>query len=151
MNQEKLGVLTECLAEVIQSGDKQNIRRTVLLFTLITELFGFEWLELLHVQNMMRAKYGRHSKEATEAGDLLREQLSSFVRADMFADAEECKKEFIACNPANAWSTTPPVAKATEELKELVEALKRGQKSERVLDAILDVVYAGTEVKGIHY
>ena len=152
MNQNKRKELSDWLLDVSKTGDKELVRKLVLLMTLVTETFAPGWIHAVHMQNMARAEHGRHSDEATKQSGILRSNLEQFASDVEALDvcAERCKHEFVACNPANKWSTTPPHDKAKEELVELATALEGTQYSERVLDAILDFVYAGTEVAGIH-
>lgn len=153
MTSEKKAALATWLESLAQPGNEAQVQQVVLLLTLVIELFAPDWFTMLHTQNMSRAKHGRNSVEAYNAGVTLRAALGTYANKvkHSYVCAEACKHEFIKCNPKNAWSAVKPAEKAVEELKELVNALKVGdQHSERVLDAILDAVYAGTEVKGVH-
>ena len=153
MTTEKKEILAAWLESLAQPGNEEQVQRVVLLLTLVIELFAPDWLALLHEQNMSRAKHGRNSVEAYRAGVVLRSALDRYANKvkESYVCAEACKHEFIKCNPNNDWAKVIPAKKAVEELHELVSAIKTGnQHSERVLDAILDAVYAGTEVKGVH-
>ena len=152
MTSAKQTRLIAWLEEISASGDEKQIRNIVLLMTLVSELFAPMWLIQLHRQNMARAKFGRHSEAAEQESCDLRCGLTNLANhvKRLGACAESCKKEFIKCNTANTWSQVKPADKAKEELKELTSALVEGQYNERVLDAILDFIYAGTEVEGVH-
>lgn len=134
------------LAELQRSGNKEEITFVVSLITLIVENFSYQFLELLHHQNMHRALHGRDSTQAAEASVSLRSTLQAHSKQlqSIAKSIEQLKDEFAKCNKANTWTHTSPLEKATEEIGELAHALHSGpHNSERVLDALLDVAYAG--------
>lgn len=157
MTNQKRHELLTWLHEMASPGNEPQVRNIVLLLTLVLEVVSQDLLYKLHEQNMARAEHGRHSEKAEAAGkhlaEYLKQHLARHVRLNGFgpSPAESMKAEFIAVNPTQTWSQTPPSEKAAEELKELIHALTMEQYSERVLDALIDVVYAGTEVAGVHY
>ena len=138
------------LAELQRSGNKEDIIFVVSLITLMVENYSYQFLELLHHQNMRRALHGRNSTEAAEASISLRHTLETHSKQlqSIAKSIEQLKDEFIECNKANTWTHTSPLEKATEEIGELASALQSGpHNSERVLDALLDVAYAGAMPK----
>lgn len=152
MTRTKRDELRKWLLTVAEAGDKEQVRKLVLLMTLVAEAFFPGWMIAVHTQNMIRAEAGRDSEEAKAQSHRLKHSLNLHAQSLEAVDvsAENLKRLFAECNTGNAWSQTSPAEKAVEELKELAAALDSKQHDERTLDAILDFVYAGTEVPGIH-
>lgn len=130
-----------------QFKDSHHLDGLVLYTTLILECFAHKWLVDLHTQNMTRATQGRTSEAAERAARELSRKLQTYSTklADDAVHLKELKAEFLNANPQNKWTHTSSRDKAGEELDELIEALVTNPEfSERILDAILDVAYAGS-------
>lgn len=147
MTSSRQSRLSSDLERLFKDGADDDIERVVALITLVVESFGHSYLQFLHTQNMSRAKHGRHSVEADSADKALKNELRYF--AQLIAHnkpIEHLKGEFARCNESNDWTKTKPLDKAREEIGELAYALRvQHPYNERVLDALLDVAYAGAE------
>lgn len=148
MTDAKAKRLSGFLLNLQEYGSDNEVELIVALITLLVENFAPRLLNYLHLQNMCRAKYGRDSEQASIASSDLKTVLNAHrVRSLVNAKPiEALKAEFKSCNKSNKWSQTKPLDKVREEIGELAVAIKHGvYNSERVLDALLDVAYAGAE------
>lgn len=148
MTDAKAKRLSGFLLNLREYGSDDEVELTVALITLLVENFAPRLLNYLHLQNMCRAKYGRDSEQASIASSDLKTVLNAH-RTRSLVNAkpiEALKAEFKSCNKSNTWSQTRPVDKAREEIGELAVAINYGiYNSERLLDALLDIAYAGAE------
>ena len=148
MTDAKAKRLSGFLLNLREYGSDDEVELIVALITLLVENFAPRLLNYLHLQNMCRAKYGRDSEQASIASSDLKTVLNAHrVRSlNNAKPIEALKAEFRSCNPSNTWSKTKPVDKAREEIGELAVAIDHGvYNSERLLDALLDIAYAGAE------